>query len=133
MNNTDIKILCVLNHQLTDDQIQGLHVLFDGSVTIDVLSNINSSLADNLKNTPANIADCAILADKLLKLTVNYDFIIFPVGSPLFQDVFHQKNMAFGVPRLYSDTARDSIDVPQLDGSIVKKTVFKHRAWIVCT
>lgn len=128
---TDLKILWPLNHQITTDQYNGLVELFGGEVTVDILNDVDSDLANQLKNTPPSIDGCSKLADKLLSVAGNYDFIVFPVGSPAFQDVFHSKNASVGVPRLYSDTKRDSIDVVQADGSIVKKAVFKHRAWLI--
>lgn len=129
-----LRILWPLNHSMTTDQYNDLCDTFMvDSVDVDILKDIDAALADNLRNTPADIQLLGVIADTLLAICKDYDFIVFPVGSPAFHDIFHAKNAKFGIPRLYSDTARNSIDVVQPDGSVVKKPVFKHRSWLICT
>lgn len=129
---TKLKVLWTLNHNMTDDQLSDLNSLFDDSVTVDVLKNINSNLAIELANTPGDINLLRILANALLTTGKDYDFIVMPVGSPAFQDVFHSVNANYGIPRLYSHSVRQSVDNTNADGTITKTSVFKHMSWIIC-
>lgn len=130
--NTDWKVLWTLNHNMTENQLTDLKSLFDGSVAVYVLKDINSDLALQLANTPDDIQVLRVLANALLTTAKDYDFIVMPVGSPAFQDVFHSINANYGIPRLYSHSVRKSVDNTNADGTVTKTSVFQHVSWIKC-
>lgn len=51
-------------------------------------------------------------------------------GAPFFMGALERWCYAQGLIVLYAFSARESIDETQADGSVVKKSIFKHKGFV---
>ncbi len=115
-------LLWTPQHQPTEDQkkeIADYHICY--------LKEADEALFNRLSNTPADGVELCLLAKKLLSMFSFYDNVVLPIGSPAFimvlgdlipNDVKHKI--------VFAHSERESVDIPQNDGTVVKKSVFKH-------
>ena len=68
-----------------------------------------------------------------------YDIAHLPIGSPAFQHEFFGRTESmrrnypmsdYATQFIFSHTVRESVEEPQSDGSIVKKSVFRFEQFI---
>ena len=124
-------ILWCSPHQPTPEQIEELKKF--GNIMY--LKDINMSLQTKLENTPDNDIEAKQLAVELFDYLDNNfnDYIIVqPAGNPMFQYILGVINSAKTNPTkiLYAHSIRESIEEIRPDGTIMKKSVFKHNKFI---
>ena len=83
-------------------------------------------------------SDLSEIASDVIQYVYQKNLILVqPAGSPAFQMVLGLENAhhanAGGLelqPVMYSYTERKSVDMPQPDGSVIKRSIFRHQGWI---
>lgn len=78
---------------------------------------------------PPNKADYIIRANALADLAKGYEAAMIG-GAPYFMSSLEVALEARGIKPLYSFTRRESVDMPQADGSVRKVAVFKHVCFV---
>lgn len=117
-------LLVAIQHQLTAEQIQELKEMgYVGDIIL--LKDHNPDLFNKLSNCPDNQFELLQLAKELVSNGLNAD-LLRPIGSPAFNAVLDRVLFETHVKSLFSHSERISVDEPQADGSVVKKSVFKH-------
>ena len=103
------------------------------------LKDINPELASKLVNSPDNLEGIATLAEELkdfcLELTRDCEkvYVHFPIGSPAFMFALAREFIDFSgeIIPVFSHSERESVEEVQPDGSVVKKSVFKFKKFII--
>lgn len=117
-------------HQPTVDQLREL----DGVGNLMFLKTEFPELQEKLNNTPGNIEDLIKLTIQILAISDEQGIYAFVQmgGSLKFQYLLGQISNEYGyaVKSLYAHSERKSVDQIQLDGTVVKTSVFKHIAFI---
>ena len=129
------KVLVCFQHALTTEQSVSL-----GSYgEVSHLRDVDPDLFARLCNTPGETERLRSLAHELHYVAIgdmlNYDYVVLPIGSPAFMFMFSGvcKTLGGMMPEpvyLFAHSVRDSVDEPQADGSIVKRSIFRHEKWI---
>lgn len=135
-------ILSILSHNLTPDQTRTIP--FRGWGVIESIETVDPWLAGQIRQCPSDILQLEKIVNELWKIlwdaeasAFRYDSLIAPGGSPAFMALLCKKiakweqDSGETITLMFSDTARESRDEPQPDGSIEKVSVFKHRGWIL--
>ena len=84
------------------------------------------------------ISDLSEIASDVIHYIYQNDLILVqPAGSPALQMILGLENAhhanAGGLelqPIMYSYTERKSVDMPQPDGSVIKRSIFHHQGWV---
>lgn len=127
-------VLVCMQHALSSEQVADL--AFAESVSH--LREVNPDLFAKLANIPVDIAprDLRMLAHKLCDVMWTYKQVILPIGSPEFQATLlhvatlRASHVQESIPALvFARSERVSIDEQQEDGTVLKKSVFKHAGW----
>lgn len=130
------KLLVLLQHQLTPEQLEEL-----SGYEIIYLEDCAPQLFAQIANSPADFGRLEKLAEDLVEATgiQGCSIMLRPLGSPAFNSVLDRR-LAFRDERLeegeehissmFAHSERLSIDEPQPDGSVVKKSIFKHVKFI---
>lgn len=118
------KLLWCSPHTPTAEQMQELV----GMGHVQLLNDVNSDLQRRINNCPANRVELSKLACELGQYAQMGYTLVQPGGSPKFQFMLGICNAEIGIDDkvLYAHSERVSIDTPQVDGTIVKTSVFKH-------
>jgi len=113
------KILWCPQHTPTQEQVKEL------SGEIYFLKDVDPKLYQSLSNTGTE--DLVHLAFQFKKLWTAYDHVVLPIGSPAFIMVLGDiiPNDIKSKIR-FAHSERNSVDIPQPDGTVIKKSVFKH-------
>ncbi len=126
------KLLVLIQHDLTPAQLEELK-----EYEIVYLRDCAPQLFAQIANSPDDIARLHILAEHLLEAVKiqGAKTILRPLGSPAFNSVLdrHLDKAEYEcdyIRSLFSHSERISVDEPQADGSVVKKSVFKHVKFI---
>ena len=124
-----MKVLSVLNHDMTANQKSGLG-------TISNIQDLGFRWAESLKNCPQERYKLDALANKLAKVAIKYDVVILPVGSPAFMFLFAQKIAKMRIDGIetefwFAHSERKSVETIT-DGTVTKKSIFEFRGWIKC-
>lgn len=119
------KILVTMQHNLTPEQIEELK-----EYELIHLKECNPQLFAKIANSPWGWAALVDLSEDLLNEADNQkcEILLRPLGSPAFNSVL-DKLMEQSKKRydsLFAHSERVSIDEPQEDGSVIKKSIFKH-------
>jgi hypothetical protein len=116
--NTKFVLWCQ-QHQPTKDQEKELNGV------VCYLKDISPDLFKELQNTGTK--NLRFLAEKLIDTFALYDIVVLPIGSPAFIMVLGDiiPNDIKSKIR-FAHSERDSVDIPQPDGTVIKKSVFKH-------
>jgi hypothetical protein len=123
MNNPKFVLWCP-QHNPTKEQIEELK-----DYSICFLKETNEKLFEQLSNTPSSGAELRELTKKLIEIFDFYDKVVLPIGSPAFilllghsiPNISALKNKI-----LFSHSERHSVDIVQKDGTVLKKSIFKH-------
>lgn len=124
------KLLVCINHELTPQQLEELR-----EWDIRYLKEVDDLLFRSLTQCPGDVTNVVALAANLCDM-IEYDFfsgVLLPIGSPALMFSFAREvgdHLPPGIEFLFSHSVRDSVDVTQEDGSVVKKAVFKHSHFI---
>lgn len=119
MKNNPKFVLWCPQHAPTEEQLKELDSV------VCYLKDISPDLFKELQNTGEK--NLGFYASKLLDMFALYDIVVLPIGSPAFvfvlgdlipNDVKHKI--------VFAHSERESVDIPQPDGTVVKKSVFKH-------
>ena len=134
------KILKILNHDLTEDQLKGLHDMY-GNVQI---IELPSHLKDYIVNSPSDEADLIDAAKEVAKFIYSPDnrdiiAVIFPAGSPAFQFALYRILIRYDTfenederkDYLFAHSERKIIAEKEKDGSVRKTSIFEFKKWIV--
>lgn len=119
-------MLVVMSHQLTKEQVDD----FRGEII--TLSELDATLARQCANIPptADTSYIRVLAQKIM-MPVLFEKCthVAIMGEPTL--VYHVVSACaqMDVIPLTSTTERISVDEVQPDGSVVKKSIFKHVQW----
>lgn len=130
------KILVVMQHQFTPEQLEELK---DDRLVY--LKDCAPQLFAQIANSPADLERLEKLAEDLVEATgiQGCSIMLRPLGSPAFNSVldrrllFRDERLEEGEERIssmFAHSERVSIDEPQPDGSVVKKSIFKHVKFI---
>lgn len=114
------KILWCPQHTPTQEQVKELL----GEIYF--LKDVDPKLYQSLSNTGTE--DLVHLAFQFKKLWTAYDHVVLPIGSPAFIYVLGNNDIPGATKSkvLFAHSVRESIDIPQADGSVLKKAVFRH-------
>ena len=120
------KMLVVMSHQLTKEQVDD----FGGEVI--TLNELDATLAKQCANIPPtqDSGYIRVLAQKVMMPVLFKKFThVAIMGEPTL--VYHVVNLCaeMNIIPLTSTTERISVDEVQPDGSVVKKSIFKHVQW----
>ena len=120
------KILVVMSHNLSQDQINGLNTMGLNPV---ILSNVNSDLANTCKQIDPNFskADIQKIADSVVREAISEGATALMIqGEPslFFSAVENAKDR--GLKCLIATSERVSVERENADGTVVKTNVFKH-------
>lgn len=138
-----MKALKTLNHKLTQIQINELTNDFQ----IDEILELCVSLASQLKELTID-SDIENLANELIEVIKEYDYVLLPCGSPLFAFVLARKFESQGIATkaLFAHSDRESKEkivskkimivengetVEKTFDVVEKITVFNHVKWMV--
>lgn len=121
-----MRLLVAIQHRLTNEQLEELKLL--GFTNVKTLEEANPPLFKALSNTPSSEGELDKLATELAQTSANFDAVVLPIGSPAFNFLISRKLNNKGV--LFAHSERVSIEEPNEDGSIIKKSVFKHIKFI---
>jgi len=123
------------NHEMSDEQVAEAQRMADVVIS---LKEEYPEMATSLLNTPDNLTDIYCLVSDLLEviqaISEQYDevYLHLPVGSPAFMFALSQRIVILRkVTPLFSHSQRVSVDEPQPDGSVVKRSVFKFEKFII--
>lgn len=121
--------LNITAHNMSEEQVR------EAGRMADVVINLKEEypeMAASLSNTPDNLTDIYCLVSDLLgviqAISEQYDevYLHLPVGSPAFMFALSQRIVILRkIIPLFSHSQRVSVDEPQPDGSVVKRSVFK--------
>jgi len=124
-----IKVLKILNHNLTDEQVRALNELYEEKVVVEELPE---EFATFLRNTPADERRLRREADALVAFIARkgYDAVILPAGSPAFQFLFARASEDLSADFLFAHSERQVVEKKRPDGSVEKTSTFKFVKWI---
>jgi hypothetical protein len=111
-------------HKPTPQQIEELRSSFGMSE----LEFLPESLQAKINNCPSNLRDLVRLSHELEFEVRNADFLVQLGGSPAFQNIVARRKLS--TIFLFAHSERESVDEPQPDGSVLKKSVFRHSHFI---
>ena len=98
--------------------------------TVVYLDAVNPDLLHKLSNIPEDVEvkDLAKIAEEILKYCVKQKYILVQcAGSPMFHKVLGLYSGSYPEVKIWdAHSVRKSVDVPQEDGTILKKSIFKH-------
>jgi hypothetical protein len=128
------RFLIAIQHVLSDSQIAELT---NGTSNVEfvLLKEVNPELFTRVANCPSDITEIHKLANDFLLYIDKYEAVVLPIGSPIFMMDLgiktgikcHATDGEWSGPDMYfSHTDRVSVDEPQADGSMLKKSVFQH-------
>jgi len=128
------KLLVMIQHQLTPEQLQELNDLGFDNDNIEYLRDIDPALFGQVSNCPGDTTGLWKLASDMHTACDWYHAVLLPIGSPAFMTMF--TSLLFGdeslPPKLlFSHSERESEDIPQEDGSVKKVSTFKHKHFII--
>lgn len=121
------KFLNISNHVLTKEQINNLQDSFDWNLEIVELPKKLKKAWGNL--TPNNYEDvCDEIIDYMLKEDICYAHLAGFTPAVVYINIAAQYASEEGVCFYYSFSERVS-EEKEINGEIVKTSVFKHRGW----
>jgi len=119
-------------HKPTPEQIAELQEKFG----MKQLNFLPEEIQARINNCPDNWGELYDLCEDVVKtLKMNkVTHLICLGGSPAFQHLFGKKVEKYSLLLrvMFAHSNRVSVDDPQPDGSVIKKSVFKHSHFIVC-
>jgi hypothetical protein len=121
------KVLIVLSHQLTTEQIETL-----AADKLMLIGDVAPSIAAAAKqiDPTAKSEDILLLARQVVEIAIESKMThIVCQGEPTFMMLTNMLAHKKGLTLLQSTTRRKSVDIPQEDGSVVKQAVVKHVQW----
>lgn len=127
------EILVCLQHQLTQTQIDSLKTNYS---IITILKSVNEDLFNRMANSPSDENELDILAEDFLTFVRNrgpHCDTLGPLGSPALMFLIGAKAgfMLKDYQRfLFSHSVRESVEIKQEDGSVLKSSVFNHQKFI---
>jgi len=133
MEKTMNRTLVLIQHELTNDQMDDFERLYGDSV-FNPISDVDRELFESLKSMNAD-SDIKGLVHRVKRHMDSYDFVIMPIGSPYFNAMlFIHLGMMKGTSHdmekspkvLFSHS--DSVSVDNADGT--KTVSFKHVKWL---
>lgn len=125
-------------HKLTEEQIKAAKEKLGVDEIVEAEEIVSKKLLDRLRQCPSDknkLIDMAYeLADELYKYAIGKEarlYVHLPTGSPAFMWVFANVFPHKFMSAVFSHTRREVIKIEQQDGSVIKKSVFKFRKFIV--
>ena len=132
------KFLWAASHEITAEQHDSLVAITRGDSKVVFLKDVDAELQNKISNLQFE-DDVFSTAKELLKLCKKHGFtLVQPAGSPAMHYALGVQNTegadahwdsSLSVPILYAFSKRESVDLPQPDGSIRKVAVFRHEGW----
>jgi hypothetical protein len=94
--------------------------------TLVFLNDLDEDLLNEMMNMQQD-TDFDALAFRLLSSVHPTHILVQPAGSPAFQNVIGQHK---GVIPVWYASGEHVSEVPQIDDSVRKVTIFKHEGWV---
>lgn len=117
-----MKILNLTQHNATPAQVEaGVYEPECKSAVQRQLTFLDLPSADDIESRVAFLASTAVYEGAGAAMIG---------GAPYLMPTLHEALEAVGVTPLYAFSTRESIEEPGPDGSVVKRTVFKHRGFV---
>jgi len=119
-----MNLFCVMAHHLTDEQKVG----WDNITT---LWDVNPELMNQVKSIdPEDSWDAIMsLSEKIMDAIPDDATHFCFAGEPALSMIVNSMAFSDGFIVVQSTTRRESVDVPQKDGSVKKVSVFRHVQW----
>ena len=93
------------------------------------LKDVNPILQERINNCSSDATELLEVAISLGTYQTKHDYTLVQIGgSPMF--LFMCGSSVKRSEVMFSHSVRDSIDVTQEDGTVIKTSVFKHVKWI---
>ena len=122
-------ILVAMQHSLSEAQVSELTK--EGG-EIRLLKDVDSVLFSAMANSPSEVTGSeglGVNASSLKRLARGFDALLLPLGSPA-QMFMVARGLDKGTKVLFAHSERVSTETAGPDGSVVKKTIFKHLKFI---
>ena len=125
-----MKIVKVLNHDLTHKQLEGLQKWYN--VSSSEILTLPIDLTESLLQCPSCVSKLKKLSNAIIAYCKSngVSVVISPGGSPAFNSIFTRDCIAYGIDQLFSHSIRESSEIRHEDGSVVKRSVSNHICFI---
>jgi len=130
-------ILNLTQHNPTPEQIEAGVVNLPDEMWARVRELLTFEEIPNANQMASNAREIASIAAEFFESGASEDNMFMGAamigGAPYFMPFLVNALMAFRIIPLFSFTKRVSVEEQQPDGTVVKKTVFRHEGWVDIT
>ena len=127
-------ILNLTQHNPTPEQIEAGVVNLPDEMWARVRELLTFEEIPNANQMASNAREIASIAAEFFESGASEDNMFMGAamigGAPYFMPFLVNALMAFRIIPLFSFTKRVSVEEQQPDGTVVKKTVFRHEGWV---
>ncbi len=130
-------ILNLTQHNPTPEQIEAGVVNFPDEMWARVRELLTFEEIPNAKQMASNAREIARIAAEFFESGASEDNMFKGAamigGAPYFMPFLVSILMVFRIIPLFSFTRRVSVEIHQPDGTVEKRTVFRHEGWVDIT